>query len=171
LKTPRKGSKPPGVDAPAEQKPVISDPLSVMLGYQLRRTSVGVMTALADQLGPLGLNPSEASMLLLIGANQGITQSDIGRALRAQPANLQPLVHKLWQAGALERVPGRGRTIALSLSVDGQALHDQVAQVFARHEARITRHVPAEKQAAMIELLRVICHDACCPDDGEGADA
>jgi DNA-binding MarR family transcriptional regulator len=155
------------VGKPEQHKPQISDPLAEMLGYQLRRTSVAAMTALAEQLDPLGLNPSEASMLLLIGANEGITQSDLGRALRAQPANLQPLVHKLWQAGALERVPGRGRMIALSLSTAGRALHAEASRVFARHEARITRNVPAEQRAEMIALLRRICHDACCPDGSE----
>jgi DNA-binding MarR family transcriptional regulator len=155
------------VDVLAEQKTVISDPLSAMLGYELRRTSVAVMTALADQLGPLGLNPSEASLLLVIGVNTGVIQSDLARALRAQPANLQPLVHKLWQAGALERAPGKGRAIALSLSAEGRALHEKVSRVFERHEARITRHVPAGKRAEMIALLREICHDSCRPDDSE----
>jgi DNA-binding MarR family transcriptional regulator len=149
----------------AKQKPPISDPLAEMLGYQLRRTSVAVMSALADALDPLGLNPGEASMLLLIGANQGVTQSEIGRAMRAQPANLQPLVHKLLQAGILERAPGKGRMMALSLSPDGRALHARVAAAFARHEARIARNLPADRRAEIIELLRVICFDACCAHD------
>ena len=155
------------MDALAEQKTAISDPLSAMLGYELRRTSVAVMTALADQLAPLGLNPGEASLLLVIGVNTGVTQSDLARAMRAQPANLQPLVHKLWQSGALERAPGKGRAIVLSLSAEGRALHENVSRVFTRHEARITRSVSAEKRAEMIALLREICHDACCADEGE----
>ena len=144
----------------------ISDPLAAMLGFQLRRASVAVMTALAEELAPLGLNPGEASLLLFIGANAGVTQSDVGRAMRAQPANLQPLVHKLWQSGALERVPGKRRSIALSLSAEGRSLHDKVARAFARNEARITRRVPLEKRAAIIELLRSICLDACHPVEG-----
>ncbi|MEN2788534.1 MarR family transcriptional regulator [Sphingomonas oligophenolica] len=145
----------------------ISDPLGAMLGFQLRRASVAVMMALAEELATLGLNPGEASLLLFIGANEGVTQSDIGRAMRAQPANLQPLVHKLWQAGALDRVAGKGRAIALSLSDEGRVLCEKVSRAFARNEARITRRVPAERRAEMIELLRLICMDACRPGGRE----
>ncbi len=137
-----------------------------MLGFQLRRTSVAVMSALAGELEPLGLNPSEASLIMLIGANPGCTQSAISRAQRAKPANLVPLINQLAAAGALERVPGRGRAIALSLTAKGRDLHAKAQAVFTRHEARIGRGVPAEKRAEVIALLRRICTDACCPDDG-----
>jgi DNA-binding MarR family transcriptional regulator len=138
-----------------------SDPFQTMLGFQLRRTSVAVMSALADDLVPLGLNPSEASLIMLIGANPGCTQSEIGRALRAKPANLVPLINQLAAVGALERAPGRGRAIALSLSEKGRDLHVKAKQVFERHEARIGRSLPAKSRAEMIALLRQVCLDAC----------
>jgi DNA-binding MarR family transcriptional regulator len=94
------------VTATVPLKSPVSDPLASMLGFQLRRASVAVMNALADELAPLELNPGEASLLLLIGANSGVTQSDIGRTLRAQPANLVPLINKLTVMGIVERVPG-----------------------------------------------------------------
>lgn len=142
----------------------IADPFASMLGFHLRRTSVAVLNALAAALQPLGLNPGEATLLLWIGANEGRTQSDIGRALRAQPANLVPLINKLALLGTLDRAPGKGRTIALSLSDAGRALHQEVQAVFEHHEARITRNVPVEQRAAMVTLLRQICTDACCSD-------
>ncbi|NML05756.1 MarR family transcriptional regulator [Sphingomonas sp. G-3-2-10] len=134
-----------------------------MLGFQLRRASVAVMNALAEELAPLELNPGEASLLLLIGANSGVTQSDIGRTLRAQPANLVPLINKLTMMGIVERVPGKGRAIALSLSEPGRALHTKVTAAFGRHEARISRRVPKDQREAVIETLRRICEDSCCP--------
>jgi DNA-binding MarR family transcriptional regulator len=143
-------------------KPSISDPLAAMLGFQLRRASVAVMNALAEELAPWGLNPGEGSLLLMVGANPGVTQSAIGRSMRAQPANLVPLINKLTAIGAIERVPGKGRTIALSLTAEGRSLHEGVAAAFARNEARITRNVPAGRRAETIELLRQICLDACC---------
>jgi DNA-binding MarR family transcriptional regulator len=147
-----------------------SDPFHTMLGFQLRRTSVAVMSALASELDPLGLNPSEASLIMLIGANPGCTQSAISRAQRAKPANLVPLINQLSAAGALERAPGRGRAIALSLTEKGRDLHGKAKAVFERHEARIGHGLPAEKRAEMIAMLRRICADACCPGhDGEGA--
>lgn len=149
---------------PAGDIESFSDPFQTMLGFQLRRTSVAVMSALADELDPLGLNPSEASLIMLIGANPGCTQSAISRAHRAKPANLVPLINQLAAVGALERVPGRGRAIALSLTAKGRDLHVRAKQVFERHEARIARNMPAGSQAEVIALLRRICMDACCPD-------
>lgn len=147
-----------------------SDPFRAMLGFQLRRTSVAVMSALASELDPLGLNPSEASLIMLIGANPGCTQSAIGRAQRAKPANLVPLINQLSAMGALERASGRGRAIALSLTEKGRDLHLRAKAVFERHEARITRGLPADGRADMIALLRQVCANACCPEhDDEGA--
>lgn len=151
------------MNATVQLKSPISDPLAAMLGFQLRRASVAVMNALAEELAPLELNPGEASLLLLIGANAGVTQSDIGRTLRAQPANLVPLINKLTMMGIVERVPGKGRAIALSLSEPGRVLHAKVVAAFERHEARISRRVPEDQRAAIVETLRRICEDACCP--------
>ena len=145
--------------------PGIDDPLSSMLGYQLRRTSVAAMSALAEELEPLGILPSEASLLMIIGANPGCTQSDVGRALRAQPANLVPLINKLMRAGAVGRAPGKGRAIALTLTDTGRRLFSDVQTAFARHEARIARNLPKELHDTLIPVLMQICKDACCPDD------
>ena len=145
-----------------------ADPFQAMLGFQLRRTSVAAMSTLANELDPLGLNPSQASLIMLIGANPGCTQSAISRAQRAKPANLVPLINQLAAAGVLERVPGQGRAIALSLTAKGRDLHDKAKAVFERHEARIGRGLSAEKRTEMIALLRQICSDACCPGhDGD----
>ena len=143
------------------------DPFQGMLGYQLRRTSVAVMSALASELEPLGLNPSEASLIMLIGANPGCTQSEIGRAQRAKPANLVPLINQLSALGALERVSGRGRAIALSLTDKGRDLHQRAKAVFEGHEARITRGLPADRRVELIAMLRQVCTDACCPAPDE----
>lgn len=140
----------------------ITDPLSDVLGYELRRASVAVMAALDKALDPLGLRPSEASMLAVIGANPGCTQSDIARALRAQPANLVPLINNLVRTGAVERVPGEGRTLRLFLTEAGRDLHARVRTAMAQHEARITRRLSPDQQQAMIAALRLVCKDACC---------
>lgn len=150
------------VDDSIKPETAIFDPFGAMLGFQLRRTSVAVMGTLAAELEPMGILPSEASLLMLIGANPGVTQSDIARALRAQPANLVPLLNKLSRANALERAPAKGRAVALSLSDEGRALYDRVRQAFERHEARITRSVPDGQKAEIIALLRQVVVDACC---------
>lgn len=139
----------------------IVDPFGDMISYHLRRTSVAVLNSLAAELQPLALNPSEATLLLWIGANSGATQSDISRALNAKAANLVPLINKLSLVGVLERGPKKGRAIALSLSPAGIALHDRVKQVFDRHERSIGRSIPQAKRRELVDMLNAICRDAC----------
>ena len=148
------------IPLPAE----FNDPLHEMLGFQLRRTSNGVMAALTAELAPLGILPSEASLLMMIGANPGCTQSDVSRALRAQPANMVPLINKLVQAGSIEREQGKGRAIALTLTTAGNQLYGDVAAAFERHEARISRSLPQELRDKLIPALMQICKNACCND-------
>lgn len=147
-----------------ETDAAIDDPLDAMLGHQLRRTSVAVMAALTEVLEPVKLSPGEASLLMLIGANPGSTQSGISRSLRAQPANLVPLISRLEAIGALQRIPGKGRAIALTLSPVGETLHLAVEAAFARHEARLARGLRPEEQEQAIALLRRVCANACCKD-------
>ena len=142
----------------------LADPLASMLGYQLRRASVAVMNTLAGELEPLGVRPGEASLLMVIAANPGCTQSDVSRALRAQPANMVPLVNKLMQSGSISREQGKGRAMALTLTAQGQQLFDDVQTVFARHEARIVRNLPDGAREMLIPALLQICKDACCGD-------
>jgi len=143
--------------------PDLVDPLDPLVGYHLRRTTVAVTAALADMLQPLGVNVGEATLLLFLGANQGCTQSDIGRALRAQPANLVPLINKLALLGALDKQPGKGRAITLSLTADGERLHARVSEAFERHESRIGRSIPPDRRDELLALLRLLCRDACHP--------
>lgn len=168
LRPPRKRATHSTVKKAADDIETFADPFQAMLGFQMRRTSVAVMSALAGDLDPLGLNPSQATLILLIGANPGCTQSAISRSLRAKPANLVPLINQLAAVGALDRAPGKGRIIALSLSEKGRDLHDKAKAVFERHEARIARGLPSDKRAEMIAMLRQVCQDACCPGhDGD----
>src|ERR1700753_2223817 len=97
-------------DPPA---PTLADPLAELLGYHLRRLSVRVMTDLGRSLAPLDLNPADASGLLMIDANPGITQSEVGKAIGVLRANMAPLVADLVSRGLVEREPVDGRSNAL----------------------------------------------------------
>lgn len=152
------------MDAISNPATELVDPLAYMLGFQLRRASVAVMNRLAEELEPLGIRSSEASLLIMIGANPGCTQSDVSRTLRAQPANMVPLINKLDQMGCILREQSKGRSIALTLTVKGQKLYAQVGAAFARHEARIARTLSPEAREALLPVLMQVCKNACCTD-------
>jgi DNA-binding MarR family transcriptional regulator len=153
----------PGVKV-LEKAAALDNPLEGMFGFELRRASSAVMMALTNELETLDLRPSEASLLMVIGDNPGCTQSDIGRAMRAQPANLVPLINRLTQAGAIERVPGEGRAISLHLTRRGATLLRQARAVTARIEARLVRGLSKSAQQQIVEALRLMTKNACCHD-------
>jgi DNA-binding MarR family transcriptional regulator len=108
------------------------------LGYQLRRASAAMMADLGASLAPLVLRPVEATMLIIVGENPGITQSAIGRALGIQRANMAPLMMVLVARGLIDKSPADGRSHALELTDAGAALREQAEEVMDAHEARFS---------------------------------
>lgn len=129
------------------------DPLSELPGYRLRRASAAMLADLTRRLEPVGLTPVEASVILLIGSNQGLTQSAIGRALGIQRANMAPLVARLEARGLLARNPADGRSHTLSLTSAGLGLHDAVAGITAEHEALLLNRIALPDRAAFLRAV------------------
>jgi len=133
-----------------------SDPLDDLLGYHLRRVSVVVMADLTEVLSQLGLKPADASILWMIGANPGITQSDVGKALGILRANMAPLIAKLLSGGLIERQPVDGRSHALRLSPTGLNMSRRARHAAAGHEDRLFKTLTRAARAQMISQLRTL---------------
>jgi DNA-binding MarR family transcriptional regulator len=111
------------------------DPLSDRLGYLLRRVSVLMMADLGARLEPSGLRPAEVTILLLIGANAGCQQGEVGEALGIKRANMVPLISGLVEKGLVDRARADGRSHALSLTAAGRVAATAVNRLLDRHEA------------------------------------
>ncbi len=106
--------KPQIMPAPEVTSP--SNPLEQLLGYQLRRASQAMMADLGAELAELELRVTEMSVLLVIDENPDITQSEIGRVLAIQRANMVPLTTQLERRGLIRRGATIGRAQALRLN-------------------------------------------------------
>jgi DNA-binding MarR family transcriptional regulator len=120
----------------------------------MRRASGLVMADLASALGELDLKISEASVLVVIGENAGRSQSEIGRRLGIQRANMAPLVGKLEQRGLLVRGQATGRSTGLTLSPQGEALAQTVRQLIQDHEDRMFAALDPDERRALARLLK-----------------
>jgi DNA-binding MarR family transcriptional regulator len=125
-----------------------------LLGYHLRRLSVLVMTDLTQALSPLDLKPADASVLFMIAANPGITQSEVGKALGILRANMAPLIGALLKRDLIEREPVDGRSQALTLSSSGQSLCRQARLVTQEHENRLFGTLSVSARGRLIAQLR-----------------
>lgn len=114
----------------------LPSPLDSLLGYRLRRASMAMMAGLHEVLRPYNLSAGEASLLILVGANPGCRQSDVGRALAIKRANLTPLVGRLKTRGLIADTPIDGRSLSLALTEAGRTLQtDVLADVIASDRA------------------------------------
>ncbi len=129
------------------------DPLEQLYGYHLRRASAVIMADLATELAPCGLTPAECSVLLVVSANSGIRQSDVGRRLGIKRANMAPLVTGLEGRDLIARAPTDGRSLSLTLTAEGETLARTVRTLIAEHEARFFGEFDAPTRAMLLKCL------------------
>jgi len=134
------------------------DPFKTFLGYHLRRLSVAVMSDLTATLAPLGLKPAEASILYVLKSHPGLTQSEIGKFLGIQRANMAPLIAGLMQRGLLERRSVDGRSQALKLTPTGEKTRAAAWAANAAHEARMFAPLSPPARQKLITQLRTLWH-------------
>lgn len=130
----------------------LDNPLEDLLGYQLRRASAAAMGQLARDLQALDLTPMEASLLVLVAANRGITQSVLGRTLGIHRANMVPLVATLGRRGLVER-SAAGRSHGLAASACGTELAHKARAAMLAHDAAIVAALRPGEAAPLREVL------------------
>jgi DNA-binding MarR family transcriptional regulator len=139
---------------------VIEDPLRDLPGYALRRVSAAIMARLAARLAKLDLRPSEATVLLVIAANPGIIQSEVGRLLGIASANMAPLVARLADRNLVTREAVDGRSQGLTLSDAGRRVTLKARSIMDDLEADLTSRIPAAERATFLKVLNALANDA-----------
>ena len=130
-----------------------ANPLEDFLGYQLRRASQAMLDDLVAALSDLKLRPTSASVLLLVEANPGITQSRIGQILAIERANMVPMTANLARHGLLTRSRTDGRSHGLHLTDEGKRVAVKIRKRIADHESKFWRGTKASERAAVLKFL------------------
>jgi DNA-binding MarR family transcriptional regulator len=150
----------PGVAAlPRERKgrrDIDLDVLTGHLGYALRRAQVWVFQDFIRTLSVIDLRPAQYSVLVVIGANPGLSQAELANRLAIERARLVHMLDHLQRRGLTERLPSPTdrRTHALQLTREGQKLLKRAKALAARHEARLAEKMGADTRAHMLSLLQ-----------------
>ena len=134
----------------------IVNPLETHLGYHLRRVSSVVMARLAERLCEVGLTVTEASVLLLIDRNEGLSQSEIGRVLGIQRANMAPIAATLGQRGLIVRDSSAGRAVRLSTTKVGKAAALRCEALMLDNEALSFAAIGEGRFAPLCDLFRPV---------------
>ena len=115
------------------------DVLENHLGYLIRRFQVWVFQDFIRTLEAIDIRPAQYSVLVVIGANPGLSQSDIADTLGIERARLVRLLDRLEKRGLTRRLPSSRdrRSHALQLTAEGQKLLRRAKALAAEHEARL----------------------------------
>jgi DNA-binding MarR family transcriptional regulator len=130
------------------------DPLEKYVGYLLKRAAASTISPLIRRLSTLQLRPTDATVVLFIQANPGITQGTLSRSLDMASANMTPLIARLARRELIKRVPVDGRSHGLILAAQGRALATRIQRITSAHEKRLARRIPAAQRDGLIEALR-----------------
>jgi DNA-binding MarR family transcriptional regulator len=134
----------------------MKDPLAKLPGYVLRRASSAVLTELNQRLEPLKLRHADAAFLLLIDGAPGISQSEAGRILEIQRANMVPFVSRLERRGLIDRTKVDGRPQALRLTAAGRAMLAKTRRVIGSFEASLMNRVPEKMRPMVLPILMAL---------------
>jgi DNA-binding MarR family transcriptional regulator len=134
----------------------MKDPLTSLPGYVLRRASAATLAELNLRLRPLQLRHADVAMLILVAERPGITQSEAGRVLDIQRANMAPFVSRLEKRGVIQRRRVDGRSQALELTMRGGALLAEARGVVDIYEAALLKRVPRRLRPMVLPVLMAL---------------
>jgi DNA-binding MarR family transcriptional regulator len=134
----------------------MKDPLLTLCGYLLQRAAASALAELNERLAPLGLRHAGVALLMLVEARPGITQSQAGRTLDIQRANMVPFVGRLEDLGVIRRRPVDGRSQALELTSRGRVLLERARRVVASHDAQLIERVPEKLRPMVLPVLMAL---------------
>ena len=132
------------------------DPLPQFPGYALRRAANATAAELSARLAALDLRQSDASALILIEANPGVTASAIGRALDIQRANMVPLLNKLETAGLIDRVAIDKKSRGLELTALGRKRVAEARKAIDAFENELLERVPLQHRPHLLPALEAL---------------
>jgi DNA-binding MarR family transcriptional regulator len=129
--------------------------LSAHLGYLLRRAQVWTFQDFIRTFAPLDIRPAQYSVMQVISANPGISQTLLADALGIERARLVRLLDALEGRGLTRRSRATvdRRAHQLRLTAKGSALLKRLSALAREHEARLGRKVGPRNRDMLLRLL------------------
>jgi DNA-binding MarR family transcriptional regulator len=126
------------------------------LGYFIRRLQVWVFQDFIRTLAPVDIRPAQYSVLVVIAANPGLSQSDLADRLGIERARLVRLLDKLEKRELTRRLPSRTdrRSHELRLTREGQRILKRATMLAALHEAKLVEKLGPEQRKSMLNVLK-----------------
>ena len=132
--------------------------LDERLGYFIRRLQVWVFQDFIRRLSRLDLSPAQFSVIVVVGANPGLSQARLADTLGIERARLVRLLHHLEGRGLTERrrSVSDARQHALELTRAGEKLLADATRLAEQHEEVLKQKLGAKQHKMLLEMLRAV---------------
>lgn len=126
------------------------------LGYFIRRIQIWIFQDFIRALAAIDIRPAQYSVLVVVGANPGVTQKDVAEALGIERARMVHVLDKLEKRDLIERrrSPHDRRSHALHLTPEGTRTLRRAKALAAQHEARLTQQLGSREHRQLLQTLR-----------------
>lgn len=127
------------------------------LGYLIRRAQIWVFQDFIRTLAEVNIRPAQYSVLLVIEANSGLSQSVLARALGIERARLVHLLDGLEARNVVQRARSKHdkRSHTLSLTARGRRALAHIKVLADEHERRLAQKVGLSNHKKLLRLLAV----------------
>ncbi|MFS0724031.1 MarR family winged helix-turn-helix transcriptional regulator [Paenibacillus sp. 1P07SE] len=131
------------------------DRLGLLVWYRLSRAYNQSLRASSLHLKQWDLTVAQFDVLVQIGAQEGLTQQELGEKLFVTKGNVTQLLGKLEEQGWIRREK-RWKSKHLSLTAKGRELIDAVAPRQERQQASHFHGLSKEEKKQLITLLKKV---------------
>lgn len=129
--------------------------LGESVGFLLKRAQMAVFADFIATFATADLRPAQFSVLVIVGRNPGLKQSQVSAALSIKRTNFVPLLDSLEDRGLVKRKMAATdrRSHALHLTAKGTALLKDLTALWEQHERRIADKLGADGRSQLLALL------------------
>lgn len=132
------------------------DLLVDLVGFWIRRAQVKVLRSFERHVGEYKVTPTEVAALILMGANEGLSQIALAAALNADQSTVVNMLVNLERHKMISRIrlPKDRRYQVLSLTPAGRESLRSIKSALARHNESLQQKLSAKERKALLVLLR-----------------
>lgn len=131
---------------------------SARIGFLLSQLGAHAAEVFAEQVRGLGLTPSEAGVIRIIGRAPKLTQRELAERLGTVPSRVVSLVDGLERKGLATRTRGESdrRAHYLELTDSGRAMLGELRKAAEAQEAVITAALSEQQRSELGALLAAL---------------
>lgn len=135
--------------------PVRIAPLTGRTAFLLSQLGALSLSRFAERTREIGLTPSDAGVLRLLGRTPGLSQRSLADRLGAVPSRVVPLIDSLQSRGLVERARSSTdrRNYELCLTAEGAKVLRTLREIAEKHEAELLAPLTYEQSAQLGTLL------------------